>query len=70
MSRAARYIGNDPCPVRLGDRCVEQLKVVTGPPDVVDYLLGRADFEAVDITMDVAPPPEIAPVGRRRHKEE
>ena len=49
--KAARYIGNVPCPVRLGDRRIEPGEVVSEPTDVVEYLLERADFELVDLTL-------------------
>ena len=48
MSRSAKYVGEEPCPVMIGDRRLAKGEVVTGPADVVEYLLGRADFEAVE----------------------
>ena len=56
---AARYIGPDPCPVRIGDRCIARDEIVTGPPDVVAELQARADFETVE-TAPAAPAPKRA----------
>ena len=65
--KGVRYIGPDPCPVRLGDRLIARDEVVSGPPDVLAYLLARADFEVVDVTLVED---EIKPVSRRRRVEE
>lgn len=43
----ARYIGEGPCPVRLGDRAIAPGEAVTGPEDVIAALLARDDFEAM-----------------------
>lgn len=48
MSRGARYIGEEPCPVSLNDRRPAKGEVVRGADDIIEYLLGRADFEAAD----------------------
>lgn len=40
----AKYIGTKPGVVRLGDRPILPNDTIAGPPEVVEYLLKRADF--------------------------
>lgn len=60
MSRVVRYNGL-PGVVRLGDLALQPGSVVTGPEDVVAYLLTRSDCEAVGSELATpSPAPEPA----------
>ena len=43
----AKYTGEAPCPIRIGNRRPEPGEVIDGPADLIDYLTARGDFESV-----------------------
>jgi hypothetical protein len=52
---AVKYIGDEPGRVRLGTRPVMPGDTISGPPDVLEELSTRADFEKVDGAEPIEP---------------
>jgi len=47
VKSGVEYVGDEPSGVRVGDRQILKGDVISGPPDLVEYLAKRHGFKAV-----------------------